>query len=159
MAGITAKSIVKFFVPDHPGYSLSEVVDRTYYLFKDDFYYTLPGYDITFSATPKNGYQPVLILSDESIEVNAVEIEVDGKYDHTEFTFTMPNADLTGELFFTMDIAKAVVVGLENATYTAAAITPTFTLKEYDAENATVIDPSNYDVSYTPSVSMIDAGD
>ena len=74
-------------------------VEGTYYTYTSTstnyIYYVLPGCDFTYSMKPENGRKPAFALSDNTIKVTAVEKTVNGAYDHTEFTFTMPNADLT----------------------------------------------------------------
>ena len=73
-------------------------VEGTYYTYTSTstnyIYYVLPGCDFTYSMKPENGRKPAFALSDNTIKVTAVEKTVNGAYDHTEFTFTMPNADL-----------------------------------------------------------------
>jgi hypothetical protein len=107
---------VKVLVPDAIGYASSEVADGSYYLFKDDFYYLLPGNDFTFSVTPMEGYKPVLSLSVGSVSVSSEDCNVDGHYDHTVFTFTMPNADVTATLSFSITDAYDLKVGGKQVT-------------------------------------------
>ncbi|MBR4730776.1 MAG: hypothetical protein IK075_11020, partial [Prevotella sp.] len=91
---------VTIYVPDAIGNGGCMAVDGTYYKFVSPNYYVLPGSDFTYSMKPTNGYKPTFTLSDNTIEVTANEVEVDGAYDHTEFTFTMPDEDLQGTLSF-----------------------------------------------------------
>ena len=90
-------------------------------------YYVLPGCNFTFSMKPKNGYKPRFALSDNTIKVTAVEKTVNGAYDHTEFTFTMPNADLEVTRSFPIDLAaiSADNFSIDDANYTGEAIVPT----------------------------------
>ena len=90
-------------------------------------YYVLPGCDFTYSMKPENGRKPAFALSDNTIKVTAVEKTVNGAYDHTEFTFTMPNADLEVTRSFPIDLAaiSADNFSIDNANYTGEAIVPT----------------------------------
>ena len=58
---------------------------------------------------PTSGYKPVFTLSDNTIEVTAEEIIVSGSYDHTEFEFTMPDANLTA----TLSLIRLLKVGVD----------------------------------------------
>ena len=142
---------VKVLVPDQIGYNSSKVVEGTYYLFKDDFYYALPGYDFTFSATPEPGYKPRLTLSDESVEPKAVEKKKEnGAYDHTEFTFKMPSADLTATLSLPIDLAaiSADDFSIDDANYTGSAIEPT-TVKVEEIPGASGVTVLTKDTHFT----------
>ena len=142
---------VKVLVPDQIGYNSSKVVEGTYYLFKDDFYYSLPGYDFTFSATPEPGYKPRLTLSDESVEPKAVERKKEnGAYDHTEFTFKMPSADLTATLSLPIDLAaiSADDFSIDDANYTGSAIEPT-TVKVEEVPGASGVTVLTKDTHFT----------
>ena len=142
---------VKVLVPDQIGYNSSKVVEGTYYLFKDDFYYALPGYDFTFSATPEPGYKPRLTLSDESVEPKAVERKKEnGAYDHTEFTFKMPSADLTATLSLPIDLAaiSADDFSIDDANYTGSAIEPT-TVKVEEVPGASGVTVLTKDTHFT----------
>ena len=142
---------VKVLVPDQIGYNSSKVVEGTYYLFKDDFYYALPGYDFTFSATPEPGYKPRLTLSDESVEPKAVEKKKEnGAYDHTEFTFKMPSADLTATLSLPIDLAaiSADDFSIDDANYTGSAIEPT-TVKVEEVPGASGVTVLTKDTHFT----------
>ena len=106
-------------------------VEGTYYTYTSTstnyIYYVLPGCDFTYSMKPENGRKPAFTLSDKTIEVTAVEKTVNGAYDHTEFTFTMPNADLEVTRSFPIDLAaiSADNFSIDNANYTGEAIVPT----------------------------------
>lgn len=106
-------------------------VEGTYYTYTstntDYIYYVLPGCDFTYSMKPENGRKPAFALSDNTIKVTAVEKTVNGAYDHTEFTFTMPNADLEVTRSFPIDLAaiSADNFSIDNANYTGEAIVPT----------------------------------
>lgn len=75
----------------------------TYYLSVDNRsnntydVYALPGNEVGINATPNEGYKPRLTLSDESINVTSVE-KTENNKTYTEFTFTMPDADLTANV-------------------------------------------------------------
>ena len=104
----------------------------TYYLSVDNQsnntydVYALPGNDVGIEATPNEGYKPRLTLSDESINVTSVEIDNNGAYDHTEFTFTMPDADLTATLSFPVDLsANGITASIDPAGHTGEAVIPT----------------------------------
>lgn len=106
-------------------------VEGTYYTYTSTstnyIYYVLPGCDFTYSMKPENGRKPAFALSDNTIKVTAVEKTVNGAYDHTEFTFTMPNADLEVTRSFPIDLAaiSADNFSIDNANYTGEAIVPT----------------------------------
>ena len=106
-------------------------VEGTYYTYTftstNYIYYVLPGCDFTYSMKPENGRKPAFALSDNTIKVTAVEKTVNGAYDHTEFTFTMPNADLEVTRSFPIDLAaiSADNFSIDNANYTGEAIVPT----------------------------------
>ncbi|SEM57609.1 hypothetical protein SAMN04487902_101549 [Prevotella sp. ne3005] len=82
----------------------SHAKEGTYYLSVDNQsnntydVYALPGNEVGINATPIEGYKPRLTLSDVNINVASEEIKNNGAYDHTEFTFTMPDADLTANV-------------------------------------------------------------
>ena len=105
----------------------------TYYLSVDNQsnntydVYALPGNDVGIEATPTNEYyKPRLILSDENINVTSVEIDNKGAYDHTEFTFTMPDANLTATLSFPVDLsANGITASIDPAGHTGEAVIPT----------------------------------
>lgn len=105
-------------------------VEGTYYTYTSTntnyIYYVLPGFNFTFSMKPKNGYKPRFSLSDNAIEVTANEIKEDGAYDHTEFTFTMPSADLEVIWSYPIDLAADnITATIDDANYTGEAIVPT----------------------------------
>ena len=106
-------------------------VEGTYYTYTSTstnyIYYVLPGCDFTYSMKPENGRKPAFALSDNTIKVTAVEKTVNGAYDHTEFTFTMPNADLEVTRSFPIDLAaiSADNFSIDDANYTGEAIVPT----------------------------------
>ena len=107
-------------------------VEGTYYTYTSTstnyiLYYVLPGCDFTYSMKPENGRKPAFALSDNTIKVTAVEKTVNGAYDHTEFTFTMPNADLEVTRSFPIDLAaiSADNFSIDDANYTGEAIVPT----------------------------------
>ena len=111
----------------------SHAKEGTYYLSVDNQsnntydVYALPGNDVGIEATPTNEYyKPRLILSDENINVTSVEIDNKGAYDHTEFTFTMPDADLTATLSFPVDLsANGITASIDPAGHTGEAVIPT----------------------------------
>ena len=110
-----------------------EAVEGTYYTSiitnvneKID-YYVLPGCNFTYSMKPKDGYKPRFALSDNTIEVTTVEKTENEAYDHTEFTFTMPNADLEVTWSYPIDLAaiSADNFSIDDVNYTGEAIVPT----------------------------------
>lgn len=97
-------------------------VAGTYYKFVEPNYYVLSGTNFTYSMKPTNGYKPTFTLSDNTIEVTANEIKEAEVYDHTEFTFTMPNANLTATLSFINDLSSdSYTATIADAIYTGAA--------------------------------------
>lgn len=112
-------------VPDVVGNGGCNAVEGTYYKFVEPNYYVLSGSNFTYSMKPTNSsYKPAFTLSDNTIEVTTDEIEEDNIYDHTEFTFTMPDANLTPTLSFLRDISSdSYTATIEDATYTGAAQT------------------------------------
>ena len=147
----------------HGGYE----VGADSYLFDEsnNILYALPNSTVTINANPDNGYRPSLTLGDNTIEVTATEVSVDETYDHTEFSFTMPSADVTATLTFGIDLsATSIAATIDNATYTGSAIEPTtvkitgvpgatgetaltkgtdFTIKSYKLSGETVTSPIN----------------
>lgn len=137
------------------------------YLFdkNNNILYALPNSTVTINASPDNGYRPSLNLSDNTIEVTAVEKTVGETYDHTEFTFTMSSDDVTATLTFGISLsATGVAATIDNATYTGSAIEPTtvkvtgvpgatsvtaltkgtdFTIKGYKLNDEAVTSPTN----------------
>lgn len=112
-------------VPDVVGNGGCNAVEGTYYKFVEPNYYVLSGSNFTYSMKPTNSsYKPAFTLSDNTIKVTTDEIEEDNIYDHTEFTFTMPDANLTPTLSFLRDISSdSYTATIEDATYTGAAQT------------------------------------
>ena len=110
-----------------------DAVEGTYYTktitngYAQIDYYVLSGRNFTFSMKPKNGYKPRFALSEPTIEVTTKEIIEDGAYDHTEFTFTMPNADLEVIWSYPIDLEaiSADNFSIDDANYTGEAIVPT----------------------------------
>lgn len=106
-------------------------VEGTYYTYTSTntnyIYYVLPGCNFTFSMKPKDGYKPRFALSDNTIKVTAVEKTENEAYHHTEFTFTMPNADLEVTWSYPIDLAaiSADNFSIDDANYTGEAIVPT----------------------------------
>ena len=145
--------------------------DGTYYMSVDNVsnntydVYALPETAVTIKATPNEGYKPVLELSDNTIAVTADEIEEDEIYNHTEFTFTMPDANLTATLAFPINLsADGITATIDDVDYTGSAIEPTtvkvegisgaagiteltngtdFTISSYSLNGASVDSPVN----------------
>lgn len=115
---------VTVYVPDVVGNDGCSEVAGTYYKFVEPNYYVLSGSTFKYSMKPGNGYKPAFTLSDNAIEVTANEIKEDGAYDHTEFTFTMPNADVTATLSFIRDLSSdSYTATIADAAYSGAAQT------------------------------------
>lgn len=115
---------VTIYVPDVVGNGGCSAVVGTYYKFVYPDYYVLSGTNFTYSMKPTNGYKPAFTLSDNTIEVTANEIKEAEVYDHTEFTFTMPNADVTATLSFIRDLSSdSYTATIADAIYTGAAQT------------------------------------
>lgn len=115
---------VTIYVPDVVGNGGCSAVAGTYYKFVYPNYYVLSGTNFTYSMKPTNGYKPTFTLSDNTIEVTANEIKEAEVYDHTEFTFTMPNANLTATLSFINDLSSdSYTATIADAIYTGAAQT------------------------------------
>ena len=115
---------VTVYVPDVVGNDGCSEVAGTYYKFVEPNYYVLSGSTFKYSMKPGNGYKPAFTLSDNAIEVTANEIKKDGAYDHTEFTFTMPNADVTATLSFIIDLSSdSYTATIADAAYSGAAQT------------------------------------
>ena len=92
----------------------------TYYMYDDGICYVAPHYDFTLEAYPNDGYKPKMNLSDESITFTEEDINVDGHYSHTEFTFSMPNAEVTATLAFAIDISSNnFTATIDESTYSA----------------------------------------
>lgn len=102
--------------------------ENTFYLMDDGDVYVLPGYDVTINSYPAGGYKPRMTLSDNTIDVTATDVENPDThvYDHTEFTLTMPNANLTATLAFPIDIASAsYTASIADGLYTGDPVVPT----------------------------------
>jgi len=135
-------------VPDVVGNGGCNAVEGTYYKFVEPNYYVLSGSNFTYSMKPTNSsYKPAFTLSDNTIEVTTDEIEEDNIYDHTEFTFTMPDANLTPTLSFLRDISSdSYTATIEDATYTGAAQTSQAVSLSL---NDGAITPFTLDIHYT----------
>ena len=118
---------VKINVVDGFGTGPYSVENTYYYILKDDFYYVSPNKEFKYSATPSSAYyKPRQTLDDGTIEVTPVEIYNSGVYNHTEFTFTMPNADVTAILSFPINLAAdGITATIDDLDYTGSAIEPT----------------------------------
>lgn len=110
----------------------SHAKEGTYYLSVDNQsnntydVYALSGNEVGINATPIEGYKPRLTLSDVNINVASEEIKNNGAYDHTEFTFTMPDADLTATLSFPVDLSSnGITASIDPAGHTGEAVIPT----------------------------------
>ena len=124
-----------------------EPIENTYYLFDDDIIYVLPGYDVGIKANSVAGRKPTLTLSDQSIDVTSEEKMVDGSYDHTEFSFTMPSADVTATLSFIKDLSSNIYTAtIANSAYTGAAQTSQEVSLSYNGDDIT---PFTLDTHYT----------
>jgi len=145
--------------------------DGTYYMSVDNVsnntydVYALPETAVTIEASPNEGYKPAFTLSDNTIEVTANEVKENEAYDHTEFTFTMPNANLTATLAFPINLsADGITATIDDVDYTGSAIEPTtvkvegisgaagiteltngtdFTISSYSLNGASVDSPVN----------------
>ena len=110
------------FMPKEGTYymSVDNVSNNTYDV------YALPETAVTIEASPNEGYKPAFTLSDNTIEVTANEVKENEAYDHTEFTFTMPNANLTATLAFPINLsADGITATIDDVDYTGSAIEPT----------------------------------
>lgn len=113
---------VTVYVPDVIGNGGCSAVAGTYYKFVEPNYYVLSGSTFKYSMEPEDGYKPAFTLSDNTVVVTANEVKEDGVYVRTEFTFTMPNADVTATLSFIRDLSSdSYTATIEDATYTGAA--------------------------------------
>lgn len=94
--------------------------EETIYPLSDD-YYALPEHDVILSVYPDltSGFKPRMALNDETIDVTAEEkngVDTDN-YNHTEFTFTMPNADVTASVTLATDLwVEGILVTSTNAS-------------------------------------------
>lgn len=122
---------VEIYVLDGMGTGPYSVENTNYYISKDNIYYVSyyvsPNKEFKCSATPSSAYyKPRLTLDDGTIEVTPVEIYNSGVYNHTEFTFTMPNADVTATLSFPINLAAdGITATIDDLDYTGSAIEPT----------------------------------
>lgn len=117
---------VTVYVPDVIGNRWCSEVAGTYYKFVEPNYYVLSGSTFKYSMEPEDGFKPAFTLSDNTVVVTANEVKVDGVYVRTEFTFTMPNADLTATLSFPIDLtANGITASIDDIDYTGSAIEPT----------------------------------
>ena len=94
--------------------------EETIYPLSDD-YYALPEHDVILSVYPDltSGFKPRMALNDETIDVTAEGkngVDTDN-YNHTEFTFTMPNADVTASVTLATDLwVEGILVTSTNAS-------------------------------------------
>lgn len=117
---------VTVYVPNVIGNRWCSEVAGTYYKFVEPNYYVLSGSTFKYSMEPEDGFKPAFTLSDNTVVVTANEVKVDGVYVRTEFTFTMPNADLTATLSFPIDLtANGITASIDDIDYTGSAIEPT----------------------------------
>ena len=113
---------VTIYVPDVVGNGGCSAVAGTYYKFVEPYYYVLSGSTFKYSMEPEDGYKPAFTLSDNTVVVTANEVKEDGVYVRTEFTFTMPNADVRATLSFIRDLSSdSYTATIEDAIYTGAA--------------------------------------
>ncbi len=113
---------VTVYVPDVIGNGGCSAVAGTYYKFVEPNYYVLSGSTFKYSMEPEDGYKPAFTLSDNTVVVTANEVKEDGVYVRTEFTFTMPNADVTATLSFIRDLSSdSYTATIADAIYTGAA--------------------------------------
>lgn len=111
-----------------------DATEGTYYMFDDETYFVLPDYALTLIGTPTQGHKPRLTLTDQTtgttstIVVTAEEITDVGTddYHHTEFTFTVGDANLTATFTFPIDIASASYTAtIADGLYTGDPVVPT----------------------------------
>ena len=124
--GITMVTIVHN--SNDGGYGPTTNPSENYYMYEDGAYYVLSGYDLTLTGTPTQGHKPRLTLSDATIEVTATDVKNPDTqvYTHTEFTFTVGNADLTATFTFPIDIASASYTAtIADELYTGNPVVPT----------------------------------
>lgn len=171
---------VTVYVPDAIGNDECEPVEGTYYMFNYPKIYVLPGSTFTYSMTPSNGYKPVFTLSDNTIAVTTEEKTnaESGSYDHTEFSFTMPETDLTATLSFAIDLAstnytatiadvaytsEAVVLGTVSLSYNDDEITPFtkdthYTIEGYKDSKSEALDAAPVNVgTYHVTIKGVEA--
>ena len=141
--------------------------EDSYYLYAagTGFYYVLQNETFKISAYTSVSHKPTLTLSDQSIDVTSEEKMVDGSYDHTEFSFTMPGADVTATLAFPINLsADGITATIDDVDYIGSAIEPTtvkvagisgaagiteltngtdFTINSYSLNGASVDSPVN----------------
>ena len=141
---------VTVFVPDLVGNGGCKAVEGTYYMFVSPNYYILPNTTFKYSMTPTNGYKPRLTLSDNTITVTATEKTENGVYKSTEFSFMMPDDDVTATLTFPIDLAaiSADDFSIDDANYTGSAIEPT-TVKVEEIPGASGVTVLTKDTHFT----------
>lgn len=140
---------VTVYVPDVIGNGGCSEVAGTYYKFVEPNYYVLSGSTFKYSMEPEDGYKPAFTLSDNTVVVTANEVKEDGVYVRTEFTFTMPNADLTATLSFPIDLAAdGITATIDDLDYTGSAIEPT-TIKVEGIPGATGVTELTKDTDFT----------
>lgn len=122
--------------------------DGTYYM-ENDGYLVVPGVAFTLEAIPNEGHKPRLTLSDTNIEVTTEEINNNAatpSYDHTEFTFTMPDADVTATLTFPFDITPYTVQQVDTI-YTGSSMPIDMLTAEYSGSTIGLTNGTEFTVT------------
>ncbi len=150
LAGTKVISVVQNPINGNYGGEYSGKVG-TYYMNimnQTDDYLVVPGMDFTLEAEPNEGHKPRLTLSDTNIEVTTEEINNNAatpSYDHTEFTFTMPDADVTATLTFPFDITPYTVQQVDTI-YTGSSMPIDMLTAEYSGSTIGLIYGTDFTV-------------
>ena len=135
--------------------------EGSFYMIAGKTCYVAAGYDFTLVVTPNSNYQPTLTLSDASIAVTAVDKDANGSVS-TEFTFEMPNDNVTATVAFALNIASTdYTATIANADYTATgSLVPTTVTLTDNTGNTITLTSNDFTVTgYTLNGEPVKAPD
>ena len=110
------------------------VIERNVSSNKATALYVIPTQNFAINASLKNGVENVksrLTVKNGTADIEMTATEVENTtthvYTHTEYAFTMPDANLTATLTFPIDIASATftTATIADGYYTGTAVVPT----------------------------------
>ena len=135
--------------------------EGSFYMLAGKTCYVAAGYDFTLVVTPNSNYQPTLTLSDASIAMTAVDKNANGSVS-TEFTFKMPNVNVTATVAFTLNIASTdYTASIADADYTATgSLVPTTVTLTDNTGNTITLTSNDFTVTgYTLNGEPVKAPD
>ncbi len=120
----------------------------TYYTYTGPDVYAARFTDVTIVVTPVDGFRPTLSLSDANITVTSKDVnDGSGNYSHTEFTFSMPSADVIATANYIIDISSnSFTASIDNTTYNpTGSLAPTTVTLTSKGGSAIILDSNNND--------------